>query len=189
MDARLDAVTRAKLEELATTFHRSRAAVLREVMRWGLSPGPVGKSGRDDAHGPFHSLFFEGTDALHQQVGKAARRTGMDGAPWLRHLLRHITVEDFPASWGAGDAPRRGTTGGRSHDWRVYGRRFMLRLDDQAWQKLEDLSAHFDQSIAEVIRSMAVHAQVGDCPRTWQMAGGPRRAHPRRNASTRRRPA
>jgi hypothetical protein len=35
--ARLDAETHAKLEELARTFHRKRAAVLRFVMGWGLT--------------------------------------------------------------------------------------------------------------------------------------------------------
>jgi hypothetical protein len=39
MDARLDLMLREKLEDLAVAFHRSRAAVLRSVRRWGLSRG------------------------------------------------------------------------------------------------------------------------------------------------------
>jgi hypothetical protein len=35
--ARLDAETYAKLEELARTFRRKRAAILRFVMSWGLA--------------------------------------------------------------------------------------------------------------------------------------------------------
>jgi hypothetical protein len=35
--ARLDFETRAKLEKLATAFHRKRSAILRWVMQWGLS--------------------------------------------------------------------------------------------------------------------------------------------------------
>jgi hypothetical protein len=36
--ARLGAQTSATLEELAGIFHRTRAAVLRSVMPWGLTP-------------------------------------------------------------------------------------------------------------------------------------------------------
>ena len=34
--ARLDAETHAKLEDLAHTFHRKRGHILRYVMQWGL---------------------------------------------------------------------------------------------------------------------------------------------------------
>jgi predicted DNA-binding protein len=158
MDARLDTMTRAKLEELATTFHRSRAAVLREVMRWGLGRGPVGKPERDDPQGPFHPLFFEVKAALHQQVGEAARGAGMDVAPWLRHLLREITVADFPASWRAGGPARRPPKGGRSHDSRHHDHRLMVRLDAETRQRLERFSSHFHPSIAEVVRQLAAMA-------------------------------
>jgi hypothetical protein len=39
MDARLDAVTRAKVDDLAQRFHQPRAAVLCHIMHWGLSRG------------------------------------------------------------------------------------------------------------------------------------------------------
>jgi hypothetical protein len=35
--ARLDAETCAKLKELASSFHRKRAAILRSMMQWGLA--------------------------------------------------------------------------------------------------------------------------------------------------------
>jgi hypothetical protein len=44
MDARLDPTTRTKVDDLAQHFHRPRAAVLCQIMQWGLShelPGPL----------------------------------------------------------------------------------------------------------------------------------------------------
>jgi hypothetical protein len=124
MDARLDALTRAKREGLATQSHRSRAAALRQVMRWGLSREPLGHVNRDDTQGPVQHLFFVTESALHQEVRQAAEDAGADIAPWLRHMLREITVVDFPASWRAGDAPRRGRSCGlmsrRGRRWRAY---------------------------------------------------------------------
>ena len=35
--ARFDAETHAKMEELAAAFHRKRSAILRHVMQWGLT--------------------------------------------------------------------------------------------------------------------------------------------------------
>jgi hypothetical protein len=76
----------------------------------------------------------------------------------------------------------------RSHDSRYYGKRDMMRLDPQTWEKLEDLSTHVDQSIAEIIRQLVAHATIEDFPQTWPRAsGGARRAYLRHNASTRRR--
>jgi len=42
MDARLDATTRQKVDDLATRFHQPRATVLSFIMHWGLSRGPTG---------------------------------------------------------------------------------------------------------------------------------------------------
>ncbi len=39
LDARLDAITRAKSEELVASFQKSRVAVLRQVMGWGSVVG------------------------------------------------------------------------------------------------------------------------------------------------------
>jgi predicted transcriptional regulator len=175
MDARLDTLTRAKLEELANQFHRSRAAVLRQVMRWGLSREPSGRVNRDEARDLGRHLFFLVESKLHQQVRKAAEADGVDVARWLRHLLRAITAIDFPASWRAGDAPRRGTTGGRSHNSRAYGQRFMLRLDETTRETLERLSRHFDKSSAEIIRQLVAQATPEDFPERWQLAVRERR--------------
>jgi len=81
MDARLDTMTRAKLEDLANQFHRSRAAVLRQVMHWGLSCESSGQIDRDDIQGPVQHLFFIVNSQLHQQVRQAAQAAGGDVAP------------------------------------------------------------------------------------------------------------
>jgi hypothetical protein len=49
MDARLDATTRAKVDDLATRFHQRRAAVLCHIMHWGLNRGPTGRLDQGDA--------------------------------------------------------------------------------------------------------------------------------------------
>jgi hypothetical protein len=95
----------------------------------------------------------------------------MNIAPWLRHMVRQITLTDFPASWQA-EPP-----GERSHDSRVYSTRFMLRLDPHTREKLEGLSTHFDTSIAEVIRQLIAQAEHEDFPPSWQMGVAERRAH------------
>ena len=76
--------TRAKLEDLATASHRSRAAVLRQVMQWGL-----GQAGPIVPRVPrrLTSFFFMVDAALHQQVREAAQLAGVDVAPWLRHMM------------------------------------------------------------------------------------------------------
>jgi hypothetical protein len=175
MDARLDAMTRAKLDELATAFHRSRGAVLREVMHWGLGCEPLDQVNRDDTQEPFEHLFFLVEPVLHQQVGEAAKAVGVGVAPWLRHMLRKITVADFPRSWQAaiqGKATSRPKprVSRRSHDSRTYGRRFMLRLDEPTWQTLESFAHHFKQSHAEIIRQLVAQARLEDFPQSWQLA-------------------
>ncbi len=69
----------------------------------------------------------------------------------------------------------------RFHDSRHYGKRFMMRLDDPTWEKLEELSTHFDKSAAEIIRQLVAQATLEDFPRAWQTAGGPRRDAPARH--------
>jgi hypothetical protein len=61
---------------------------------------------------------------LLQQVQDAADAHGVTVAAWLRHAMRQVMPDDFPASWRAGD------TTPRSHDSGYYGTRFMLRLDE-----------------------------------------------------------
>jgi hypothetical protein len=79
-------------------------------------------------------------------------------APWLRHMVRQIAVEDFPKTW------QEARSEGRSHDSRVYGTRFMRRLDHPTREKLAALSAHFHTSIAAVIRQLVAQAGPSDFP-------------------------
>jgi predicted transcriptional regulator len=183
MDAGLDTQTRAKLEGLATAFHRSRAAVLRQVIRWGLERKMAGPVDGGKAPGPSRGPFLLIDSALHQQVQEAAKAAGVNVAPWMRHLMRQIRRSDFPQSWRAGQAGRRHPTGQRSHDSRYYGTRFMLRLDAMARARLEALASHFDASQAELIRQLIVQATVEDFPPRWHLAVGERRRRPRRRTS------
>jgi hypothetical protein len=68
IDARLDPMTQAKLGDLASSFLRSRAAVLRQLLQWGLRRGPAGKPDQRDAQGPITSFFFSGESEPYEQV-------------------------------------------------------------------------------------------------------------------------
>ena len=102
MDARLDAATRATLEDLIAHVHRSRTAVLRQVMQWGLSRPQMGTVDAGDAPGPVTHLFVTVAPELHEQMRRPAATAGFSSAAWLRHLLRQITRADFPESWQRG---------------------------------------------------------------------------------------
>jgi hypothetical protein len=99
MDAALDSMTRTKLEDLAAQFHRSRAAVMRQVMHWGMTRQAMGEMEHGEVQSPINHFFFVVDAHLHQDVGKAAKGAGLDVAPYLRHMLREITAADFPRSW------------------------------------------------------------------------------------------
>jgi predicted transcriptional regulator len=161
--ARLDAETHAKLEGLARTFRRKRAAILRFVMGWGhaqTSEWTVDPSIPDRPH-LVHMLV---DPELLQQVQAAAAAHGADVAAWERHAMRQVTRADFPPSWRAGEpAPR-------SHDSGSYGTRFMLRLDEVTSRKLATLTQTFDRSAAEVIRQLIAHATPEDFPQSWHLA-------------------
>lgn len=79
-DAALGKKTQAKIEDLAAAFHRSRAAVLRQVMRWGLGREPAGLIDDTDPS-PVQYLFFMVNAALHQQIRKAAKALRVDITP------------------------------------------------------------------------------------------------------------
>jgi hypothetical protein len=79
-------------------------------------------------------------------------------------MIRQVTPEDFPASWHEGQAAERS-----SHDSRLYGKRFMLRLDGQTWATLEALSTHFERSAAEVIRQLLAQATPDTFPVNWHL--------------------
>jgi hypothetical protein len=96
-------------------------------------------------------------------------------APWLRHMVRQITITDFPASWQ--EAPPRE----RFHDSRTYTERFMLRLDESSQTTLQQLIKQFGASKADIIRQLIAQAKPEDFPPSWQMRATERRTQqPRR---------
>jgi predicted transcriptional regulator len=177
-DARLDAETRQKVDDLARHFHQPRAAVLSSIMHWGLSRRQTEPLDQGESHGPVRHLYCYVASDLHAHMQQAATAAGVKTAPWLRHMVRQITMTDFPKSW------QEERSEGRSHDSRTYGTRFMLRLDPHTREKLEGLSTHFDTSIAEVIRQLIAQAEHEDFPPSWQMGAAERRAHQTRQDGT-----
>jgi hypothetical protein len=109
---------------------------------------------------------------LYARVEKPATAAGLNIAPWLRHMVRHITIADFPTSWQAEQPDER------SHNSRVYGKRFMLRLDDQTWEKLEALSTHFERSAAEIILQLIARATPDTFPAGWHRRVAERHIEP-----------
>jgi len=171
--ARLDAETLAKLEELARTFHRKRSAILRSVMQGGLTqtrgwtvdmavPGTVRTVG----------MLLE--PELLQQVQEAAAAHSATVAAWVRHAMWEVTIEDSPESWRAGESVFR------SHDSQTYGQRFMLRLDATTTQKLQQLVTQFGMSRAEIIRPLVAQATIEAFPPSWQVAAAERQRRPLR---------
>lgn len=124
MDARLDATTRAKLDELARSFRQPRAAVLCHIMQWGLSREQTEPLDQGESNGPVRHLYLYVGAELRENVQKAATASGVKGAQWLRHMVRQITIPDFPTSWQEERSEER------SHDSCTYNTRFMLRLDE-----------------------------------------------------------
>jgi predicted transcriptional regulator len=181
MDAGLDKMTREKLEDLARAFHQSRAAVLRHVMRWGLTRVKTGTVDQHDLHGPVCHIFITIERELHEQVHEAAMGAGGNVTPWLRHLMLQVAVSDFPASWqtAAREPTRTGQslrTARRSHDSRDYDTGFMFRLDEAARAKLQDLVEYFAVSRADIIRQLIAQATPEDFPRSWRMKTQERRS-------------
>jgi hypothetical protein len=172
--ARLDAATHAKLEELAATFHRKRSAILRLVMQWGLhhSTGwPIDRS--PVATVPPVPVLLE--PDLLQQVQATAVAHGASMAAWLREAVRRGTTEDFPASWRAAE------TLGRSHESGHYHRKFGMRLDEVTSRKLAAFTQTFHRPAAEVIRQLIAQAKPEDFPPSWQTAVDDCRETPRRD--------
>jgi predicted DNA-binding protein len=170
MDARLDATTRQKVDDLAKRFHRPRAAVLCHIMQWGLDRGQTGPFDQSELYDPVRHLHLYVPSALHEQVEKAATAAGVKAAPWLRHMVRQITVTDFPASW------QEATPLERSHDSHTHTERFMLRLDDLTREKLKDLSTHFDTSAAKIIRHLIAQATPDAFPKSWHVRAAEHRS-------------
>ena len=165
--ARLDAETYAKLEELAGAFQRKRSAIVRFVMQWGLAqtrrwtvdmtvPGTVRTLG----------MLLE--PELLQQVQEAAAAHGATVPAWVRQAMREVTIDDVPGSWQAG------VIGVRSHDSQAYRQRFMLRFDETTAQKLQALVTQFGLSRAEIIRQLVAQATLEAFPPSWQLAAAER---------------
>jgi predicted DNA-binding protein len=161
--ARLDPETSAKLEELASTCHRKRSAILRFVMQWGLRHSEGWTIDRSPVVAvPQVPVLLE-PERL-QQVQAAAAAHGASLAAWLREAVRRVTAEAFPVSW------RASTSSVRSHESGYYHRKFGLRLDNVTSQKLETLTETFERPAAEVIRQLILQARVEDFPQSWQLA-------------------
>jgi hypothetical protein len=101
MDTGLDAMTRAKLEDLATAFHQSRAAVLRHVMRWGLGRRWTGKVDQHDLQGPVRHGFVYVEFELYQHVQETAiaavPRTAMRSHDSRTYDTRFMRRLDLPS--------------------------------------------------------------------------------------------
>jgi hypothetical protein len=170
MDARLDATTRTKVDDLAIHVHQPRAAVLCQIMHWGVSRGETPPLDQGDAQGPVRHLYLYVASNLHARVEKAATAAGLKTAPWLCHMVRQITIEDFP------DSCQETTPRERSHDSPTYTARFMLRLDEPSQTKLQQLIKEFGTSKADLIRHLIAQATPEDFPESWHMRTAERHA-------------
>jgi len=165
---RLDTETHAKLDELAKTFHRKRAQILRYVMQWGLAHTygwTINPSISDRPH-MVHMLVAR---ELCQQVQDAAAAHEVSMAAWLRQVMRQVNPEDFPVSWRAGEVASR------SHKSGYFHRKLGLRLDEVISRKLEALMHTFDRPAAAIIRALITQAMPEDFPQSWQIAAMGRR--------------
>jgi predicted transcriptional regulator len=176
--ARLDAETHAKLEELAAAFHRKRSATLRHAMQWGLTQ-TRGWTVDRAVPGTVRTVDMLLEPELLQQVQEGAAVHGATVAVWLRQAMRQVTLEEFPGSWQVENIQGRRP---RSHDSRQYRTRFMLRLDDETSEKLDTLTRTFDRSAAEVIRHLIAQATPEDFPQSWRLAAAAHRPQDARPA-------
>jgi hypothetical protein len=108
-------------------------------------------------------LSFNVNTELRARVERAAMTAGVKMPPWLRAMVRQGTIDDFSTSW------QKVTPEERSHDYRTYGTRFMLRLNETSQTKLQQLIRHFGASKAVIIRQRFVHATPEDFRTSWQL--------------------
>jgi hypothetical protein len=151
------------VDDFARHFHTPRAAVLCQIMHWGLSHEPTGPLTYGASQGPVRHLSLYVPSELHKQAEKAAAAAGVKFAPWLRHMVRTITLAEFPANW------QEATPTERSHDSRTYTERFMLRLDTTSSLKLQELVDRFDVPKAAIIRHLLSQAEPEDFPKSWRL--------------------
>jgi predicted transcriptional regulator len=175
LEVHLDEETQRKLTRFVTAFGRSRSAVLRHVLEWGLSHGQGWKIDRRRPPAKAQRIFLRIEPERRQQVEAVATTAGGDISAWLRRAIQQVTAADFPASGQAASA-EQGRAPRRSHDSRQYGTRFMLRLDEASLGKLDALTASFHTSRAEIIRQLLMQATPKVFPQSWHMAAAERRA-------------
>jgi hypothetical protein len=113
---------------------------------------------QESLQGLVHHLHLYVASTLYGEVQKAATTAGVTIAPWLRYMVRRVTVADFPRSWQEARSERR------SHDSRVYGARFMLRLDAVSETTLQRLAEQFDVPRAAIIRQPLAQATPDTLP-------------------------
>jgi hypothetical protein len=166
-------MTRAKVDDLATHFHQPRAVVRSDIMEWGLGREQTGPLDQGEAQGPVRHLYLYVQSDLHERVEKAAIAAGVKFAPWLYHMVRQITISEFPASW------QEERSEAQSHDSRVYGKRFMLRLDEPSQTNLQQFVKQFGASKAEIIRQLIAQANDEAFPKSWQMRAAEHRVKPK----------
>jgi hypothetical protein len=145
-------------------------------MHWGLNHGQTGPLDQGESPSQVRHLHLYVPSELHEHVEQAAAAVGVKTAPWLRHMVRQITLTDFPPSWQAA-TPRE-----YSHDSRTYTTRFMLRLDESSQTKLQQLIKRFGASKADIIRQLIAQAEPEDFPPSWQIRAA---EHPARQARPR----
>jgi hypothetical protein len=75
-------------------------------------------------------------------------------------------MADFSPSWQVAAVME---AGGRSHDSRVYGARFMLRLDAASEATLQRLAEQFDVPRAAIIRQLLAQATPDTFPASWHL--------------------
>ncbi len=161
--ARLDAETSAKLQDLARTFRRKRSAILRHVMQWGLTQ-TRGWTVDMAVPGTVRTLSLLLEPELLQQVQKPRRPTGL--ALWYGCGTRCVrsTVTTFR------NAGPQGGASGRLHESGHYQRRFTLRLDDETANTSEMLTQTFNRPAAEIIRQLITQARPEKFPQGWLLA-------------------
>jgi ferredoxin-NADP reductase len=169
IDARLEQATREKVDELARYFHQPRAAIICQIMQWGLTRGQAALVDHIASQASVRHLHLYVPSELYEQVERAAAAAGMNIAAWLRHMVRQISIADFPTSW------REARPEVRAHDSPRYGTRFMLRLDEPSEAKLQQPVEQFGVSKADVVRQLLAQVHEQDFPKSWQRRAAQRR--------------
>jgi hypothetical protein len=160
--------------DLTKRFHQPRAAVVCHIMHWGLSRGQAGTLDGGASEGPVRHLSLFVDTAWHARVEQAASAAGVKTAPWLRAMVRQITITDVPTSWEEDRAEQR------SPDSRDDDKSCMLRLDQPSRRTLQGLVKRFGVSKAAIIRQLIAHATPDDFPSRWPKTAAERHSPPRR---------